>query len=752
MTMDRMSADFFVSPVGKDSWSGTHSEPTRDGTDGPFASLERARDAVRAAKPGLEGRDVCVLIRGGTYRIQQTVVFGLQDSAPVGHTIRYAAFPGETPIFSAGLPVTAWRRTDDGVDNLPEVASGKVWEADLPNGLQRVLTLYDGTRRLTRASGPIFQPSEVAEYDRVPSQNVAREEDRPLLRRVPFPVGMLRDHPNMQDIELRFTPVPWSMNVLPLAAVDETRGVATLAVEATAPVSSKNKWGIRVENAIDHLDRPGRWVVNTLERKIYYWPEGDTPGDSVVAPCLQELIRIEGEIDYDGPVDQPVRGLCLDGLTFMHGERDQNTDGYKGWGIQHDWEMFDKATALVRFRGAEDCAVLACRFTSTSGTALRLDLHCQRISVKRNLVDDVGHMGVLLCGYGPGTKDVNHGNEITNNLIHHCGQEIWHGHAVFVWQSGSNRIAHNRIHHSARKAIGLCGVRVPIIQNRKHTFDEASRTVRWHEIDKVVAAEGDNFDRFMPFRHTRDNVVEKNEVSRVLEKLGDGSAINASGTGEGNIIRGNFIHHIRTYNASSVLRVDDWQRGTLFRDNIVYMSNVGAITRKNLNHIENNIFIDVSTQACVRFASYPDEAPAFGSHIQRNIFYESGESAVFYTTAYLVSPGACRPRDCAADYNLFFCAGNPDASRDQLSELREEGIEQNSVVADPLFVDIARGDFSLRPDSPALALGFEPIDIAGVGLREDYPANLLAFDFLEEEDERDYARGLDGSKVAYEWW
>ena len=70
-------------------------------------------------------------------------------------------------------------------------------------------------------------------------------------------------------------------------------------MEANAPPAAKKShtkpW---VENVIDHLDTPGQWVLNTQERKIYYWPEEGEPSDNIIAPKLKEYFRIEGNIDY----------------------------------------------------------------------------------------------------------------------------------------------------------------------------------------------------------------------------------------------------------------------------------------------------------------------------------------------------------------------------------------------------------------------------------------------------------------------
>ncbi|HXF61658.1 MAG TPA: hypothetical protein VNK95_08575, partial [Caldilineaceae bacterium] len=61
-----------------------------------------------------------------------------------------------------------------------------------------------------------------------------------------------------------------------------------------------------------------------------------------------------------------------------------------------------------------------------------------------------------------------------------------------------------------------------------------------------------------------------------------------------------------------------------------------------------------------------------------------------------------------------------------LSEWQALGYDRHSVFADPLFVDPDNGDYRLRPESPALRLGFESFDIRGAGLRpgfvEPWPA------------------------------
>jgi len=73
------TVDFFVSPAGDDRWSGRVIDPGEN--DGPFATIARAREAVRVwRKTQKESRTVRVVLRGGTYYFDQPLEFGPEDS------------------------------------------------------------------------------------------------------------------------------------------------------------------------------------------------------------------------------------------------------------------------------------------------------------------------------------------------------------------------------------------------------------------------------------------------------------------------------------------------------------------------------------------------------------------------------------------------------------------------------------------------------------------------------------------------
>ncbi|WP_391540473.1 right-handed parallel beta-helix repeat-containing protein [Rubripirellula lacrimiformis] len=693
------TADFYLSPSGSDTWSGTLPEPNGQRTDGPFATLQHARDAVRESGKDRSG-DVVVLIRGGTYRLNQTVVFGIHDFPRSDSTITYAAYPGETPVFSSGREVTEWKPFADSPHGLPTEAIGKVQVANVAG---RFRSLFDADGMLPRARSEGF----------IPLEGGSRNE-------LHFPAGRLKNWPNVDDVEIVVRPHhAWIVNILPLESVDEQRQIARTSIDATYAMNHlhflKQTASCWVENALEELDEPGEWALDTRQGKLYLWPRNDSP---VLVPELTELIRIEGEIDKEGPNDRPVRNLNFRGLTFMHGERYSITD--KDAGLQHDWDMHDKANALVRLRGTEKCRIENCRFADSGGSAIRVDLHGRQNTFSGNLIEHIGGTGILLCGYGPGTKDVNEKNLVYNNHIHHVGQIYSHSPGIMVWQSGQNRIMNNLVHHTPYTGIIISGCMTDFFQRQGR---ELGRTIRRHEIPRLPKQP--ELEDVRPYLHTHDNRIESNEIHHAMEMLGDGNGIYIRGAGAGNVIRRNYIHHlVAPMLMQAAIRTDGGQRDTLIAENLIYQCTSQGIILKLNNRCENNIVADIIAPPRGYYLSLR-EGPMTGATIQRNIFYSSSNACTFIDE---LPPGKRRTtedrrgrqlatsKQADTDYNIYFCASEPDLGVQMLEKQQRDGVDAHGLAIDPLFIDSANGDFRFKPDSPALKMGLVQFDMSKVGL------------------------------------
>lgn len=689
-----LQADFYVSVHGSDAWSGTLADPVAGEGDGPFATLARARDAVRELKKQ-RATDIVVLIRGGTYRLDETVVFGLDDSGAGDATITYAAYPGETPIFSSGHEIKGWKKVSGSLPGLPKEAQGQVWEASVSD---RFLTLYDNDGMLPRARSERFAALAGSKSN--------------LLK---FPEGQLKGWSNAEDVEIFVRPTrDWMVNMLPIASIDEKAGVARTTIQATYGM---NKLGVWVENVLEELNEPGEWALNTQTDKVYIWPRGQSP---VYAPKLLELIRVEGSIDKEGPKDVPVRNLHFRGLTFMHGER--YTLDKDDAGLQHDWDMLDKDNAMVRLRGAENCVIDRCHFLHSGSGAIRVDLYGIGNEITNNHIESMGGGGILLCGYGPGTKDVNKKNLVYNNYIHHVGEIYWHSPGIFLWQSGENRVANNLIHDTNYCGMIISGGIVRFFDRADKR--EQKRAIRWHEIDGLPKRP--KLEDVHPYLHSRNNVIEYNEIHNVMQKLGDGNGIYIRGSGPGNVIRRNFVHHlVAETNKQSGIRTDGGQMDTLIAENIIYKCKSQGMTLKLNNRFENNIIADVIAPRGIYLKIV--EGPSKGASNQRNIFYSTKDDCTFISEP---SEGkgkvdedsrgreTARMADMDSDFNLYFCKADGEVGQKTLEKLQRDGVDGNSRAEDPLFVDPENGDFRFKPGSPALAMGILPIDVSEIGLRK----------------------------------
>jgi hypothetical protein len=149
--------------------------------------------------------------------------------------------------------------------------------------------------------------------------------------------------------------------------------------------------------------------------------------------------------------------------------------------------------------------------------------------------------------------------------------------------------------------------------------------------------------------------------------------------------------------------------------NITYRSSHGGqmFQGGKDNKVENNIFVD-SARSQVYISNFSNNST--GLTFQRNIVAYTDPDAVLFAT------GRLDEDVIRIDRNLYFPPGGKEpAIRGcaTFADWQQRGFDRNSVIADPLFVDPAHDNYTLRPDSPAFQLGFEPIDISTVGLLRD---------------------------------
>ncbi|MEO0452726.1 MAG: right-handed parallel beta-helix repeat-containing protein [Verrucomicrobiota bacterium] len=685
---------------------------------GKVSTLKAARDVVREMRAGGEKGNIDVQLHDGTYTLDETLIFGLEDSAPDGAVTRYIAADGANPLISGGKTITGWEKTD--------LQGGMIWKAPVPwaKGDAFFHCLYDGTKLLPRARSEGFVANEQWIYDKKRHESKKGfpkyAGEMKYRTSFTFPGDIVQDWDNLEDVEVYGQPNrKWLVNYLGIQSVDVENKVAQLTVPATYTMTGE----FFVENRIEYLDTPGEWVLNSKEGMLYYWPESGTPGEQIIAPALTELFRVEGVSDHSlaGSKEKQVEGIEFVGLRLAYADRQR-------WlpddiGIQHDWNLWDKANGLIRFRGAVRCAVRDCTFSDSGSDGVRMDLFCQNITVEGSTFRDLGGTGVLLSGYGPGQKDVNKNNVVTENEFVRVGQIFQHSPGIFIWQSGHNTISHNHIHDLAYTGMVVAGVRRrffnPKFEEMGITNDpfkiwdfpagtrEHLPTIRWEEI---TLTDTNEWDAYAPYMHARGNVIEYNEVHDVLKLLHDGNCIYLSAHGDGNIVRYN-----ATYNhpKGAMIRTDDDSHGAEVSHNLM----IGTMSRsgyamKGLNEARHNILINsLLTTGGAGNTIHPK------SILEKNLLY--------YTKPF--ESKVNNRFDClegGSNENLYYSEqGGAEKYLEKFRAIvKSPGAETDSVAADPLFTDLSKGDLSFKSGSPAIQLGIDPMPreiIAKMGKSRD---------------------------------
>ena len=726
-----MEATFFVATNGDDNWSGKLAEPNTQGTDGPFATLAQARDAVRhlrsksghpLANPLALGHPepVTVMVRGGKYYLEETFVLTPIDSGTKDLPTTYIAYPDEKPVLSGGRRVTGWKPY-----------KGQILQAALPQSNDRKWKfrqlLFNGIRQV-RARWPKFEWGKPETGGRAYMEGPAEEGSHNAFKYKP---GTFRNRwAKPREVEVNVFPqwgpdMVMSNDIVPVASIDEENRIVTLQRDTwrggtmstdedfdhygDCPFKPDGRFV--VENVLEELEEPGEWALDSEEGVVYFLPPEELSDDShVVAPLLDCLMDLQG-----------VSHVTISGFTFTETTTGDSYHrfGLEGYGAMFPIRGWKYCGESLHMKDTSYCTVEKNSFSALGGNAVYLESSSLRNRVRHNKFTDVGANGVCLLG----TRERHPMfNEVTDNRFDRGGALLMFTAAVFCGVSDGNLIAHNSISDMPHHGINLA------------TNGYGRNIVEYNDIRRTCLILQDNaainswMDTLGP---SREHVLRDTErCGHIIRYNFLADARNYDDVDQDGNITKDFARHARG------VFLDNYTSNCFVYGNIIVRSDdAGIVVHGGKNNvIENNIFADCRVgpfvvNYIVNMAE-SGEMAGFntGNRFRCNIIYAAQDA----DKAFLFDVHDYNDRQIAeSDSNLFFNTAGKYDIRDRglgkgykaghsisLEDWRELGYEANSIKADPMFVDAEQDDYRLRPDSPALKLGFQQIDTKRIGDRE----------------------------------
>jgi hypothetical protein len=716
---------FYISPEGNDSWSGKLSSPNESKTDGPFATLEQAREATQSLRQAeaLPRGSVMIYIRGGEYRFSRTFVLTAADSGTKDAPITWSAYPGELVSFTGSKSISGFESVTDSLilKRIDPQYRDKILRVDLkaqgitnfgeivPRGSPPLELFFQG-KRMTIARWPNSGWLKIADVpqtgDTLFSQGLEREK-----RFDGVPVGRHYgrikydgDRPNRwsRDNEVYlhgYWTWDWSDSFQKVRSIDTLKHEISLEQPHHHYGYTKNQRYYFL-NILEELDEPGEWYLDRKNGVLYFWPPAPLIDGAVTASLLDvPLVSIENS-SY----------ITIQGIRFEYSRGGGITIISGGHNVVAGCTLRDLGADAVKIDGGIENGVQSCD------------------------ISEVALGGVLLNGGDQKTLKPG-GNYAVNNHIHHYSTWLRTGQYAIVVDGVGNRVAHNLIHDAPHEGIYLKG---------------------------------------------NEHVLEFNEIHHVTQETGDAGAIHTGRdwTWRGNIIRYNYFHHIRGpgLHGSMAVYLDDWASDFTVYGNVFYKAGRATMIGGGRdNVVENNVYVQCMPSLHVDarglgWASYyfdgtePDlfkkmdavdfQNPPFSKKYPELLQLYSDDPAVpknnkiihnvsyggrwidlydYYTYDFSVvtvkdnliaDPDICRRRiKGEKGWDPYYL--NIDMKEGYVTykfgdkEIMKEFKGNEFINSNPGFVDPTQGNFQLRDDSPAYKLGFKRIPMEKIGLYKD---------------------------------
>lgn len=457
---------------------------------------EAARDLART----VTGHDVRVLLKDGTYRLDEPLKLGAADSG-----VSWAAAPGARPVLSGGQDITGWRHNADGT-----------WSADAPAGVTP-RQLFIGGKRAIRARGEACAAATCDATEKGMTGATATGIDRwqrPTDAEAVIRVRWRNYHCRIDAVNgdvVTFVQPCWTNS----ASGTKRTGPSW---DTTAVDSSRYSGVAFFENAPELLDQPGEFVWNSTDRTVTYLPrKGENMRHAqAVTPSTEQLLVV------DGAHDVTVSGI---GFAYAAYRQPDTDEGYAGMQagltltgatgpVDHAGRFYTKPAAAVTVRGGRGVSIDSTRFTHLGGAGAILEAGTKDSSVTRSSFTDLSSGAVYVGDTEPmpGAELTGERNTVAHNTISRTGVEYTDAVGIWAGYEAELTVDHNSLDH-----LPYSGISVGWGWNQP----EAQKSV------------------------LRDNKVTNNRITDVMEvaqEQHDGGAIYTQGAQPGTVLSGNYIN------------------------------------------------------------------------------------------------------------------------------------------------------------------------------------------------------------------
>ena len=651
------AAELYVSPTGNDQNPGTSTKP--------FASLVRARTEARR----FAGREpVTVLLHAGTYYLNAPLVFTAADSGTQQAPVRYEAAPGEKPVISGGVKLNLqWTPYQDGI-----------YQARVPEDLVTEELFVNGERQIL-ARYPNFDPGAKflngVSSDAISKERVARWADPAS----GYFHAMHSGH--------------WGGYSWLITGKDANGEITKEGGWQMNRDGEAHKESRFVENIFEELDAPGEWFLNRKTHTLYFYP----PAGVDLKSALVEAAMLGNLVEFRGDEKVPVRFVNMKGLTFRHTARTFMETREPV--LRSDWMIY--RGGAIFYNGSEDCALEDCLLDQPGGNAVFVNCYNRRVTIRGCEISRSGASGICFLGDCKAVRSAkfnyNHVNKfeeidrtpgplgknypadclVDDCLVHLTGRFEKQSAGVNIDVAQNITVRHCSIYDMPRAGINI----------GDGCF--GGHVIEFCDVFDTVKETGDH-GSFNSWGRDRFWIYDINKISEWVRMEPDLPKLDA--------VQPTTIRNSRwRCDHGWDIDLDDGSSNYIIANNLCL--NGGIKNREGFfRTVENNIMVNNSLSPHV----WP---VASGDVFRHNIVFGG------YRPAVMPKP----PWGKEMDYNLQHLTGA--TSPQPANGLRaQSGRDEHSVTADAGFINPQTGDFRVRADSPALALGFRnfPMDQFGV--------------------------------------